>query len=59
MAWFPFTGWNNSFYGDLHIQGREGIQFYSQQKMTMTRWFEASSEAKEGKFHDPVWKTKR
>ncbi|MFN8658346.1 MAG: CoA-acylating methylmalonate-semialdehyde dehydrogenase [Candidatus Obscuribacterales bacterium] len=46
MAWFPFTGWNNSFYGDLHIQGRESIQFYTQQKMTMTRWFETSK----GKF---------
>ncbi|MHC4089962.1 MAG: CoA-acylating methylmalonate-semialdehyde dehydrogenase [Planctomycetota bacterium] len=38
MAWFPFTGWNRSFFGDLHIQGREGIQFYTRQKMTMTRW---------------------
>jgi malonate-semialdehyde dehydrogenase (acetylating)/methylmalonate-semialdehyde dehydrogenase len=27
MAWFPFTGWNNSFFGDLHIQGSEGISF--------------------------------
>jgi malonate-semialdehyde dehydrogenase (acetylating)/methylmalonate-semialdehyde dehydrogenase len=56
MAWFPFTGWNSSFYGDLHIQGREGIQFYTQQKMTRTRWFEG--ETKEDK-DDPVWKTKR
>ena len=24
MAWFPFTGWNQSFFGDLHIQGTEG-----------------------------------
>jgi malonate-semialdehyde dehydrogenase (acetylating) / methylmalonate-semialdehyde dehydrogenase len=36
MAWFPFTGWNQSFFGDLHIQGVEGVQFYTQQKMTMT-----------------------
>ena len=41
MAWFPFTGWNSSFFGDLHIQGTESIQFYTQQKMTMTRWFES------------------
>src|SRR5262249_10512028 len=27
MAWFPFTGWNRSFFGDLHIQGSESIQF--------------------------------
>jgi malonate-semialdehyde dehydrogenase (acetylating)/methylmalonate-semialdehyde dehydrogenase len=38
MAWFPFTGWNNSFFGDLHIQGTEAVQFYTQQKMTMTCW---------------------
>ncbi len=54
MAWFPFTGWNNSFYGDLHIQGREGIQFYTQQKMTMTRWFAPAK----GEFQDPIWKTR-
>ncbi len=29
MAWFPFTGWNQSFFGDLHIQGVEGMQFYT------------------------------
>jgi malonate-semialdehyde dehydrogenase (acetylating)/methylmalonate-semialdehyde dehydrogenase len=55
MAWFPFTGWNRSFYGDLHIQGTESIQFYTQQKMTMTRWFESPAES----HHDPVWKTGR
>ena len=53
MAWFPFTGWNSSFFGDLHIQGSESIQFYTQQKMTMTRWFESPQES----HHDPVWKT--
>jgi malonate-semialdehyde dehydrogenase (acetylating)/methylmalonate-semialdehyde dehydrogenase len=39
MAMFPFTGWNESFFGDLHIQGREGVQFYTQQKVVSTRWF--------------------
>ena len=53
MAWFPFTGWNSSFFGDLHIQGTESIQFYTQQKMTMTRWFESPRDS----HHDPVWKT--
>ena len=38
MAWFPFTGWNQSFFGDLHLQGTEGVAFYTRQKMTMTRW---------------------
>jgi malonate-semialdehyde dehydrogenase (acetylating)/methylmalonate-semialdehyde dehydrogenase len=52
MAWFPFTGWNQSFFGDLHIQGTEGMQFYTQQKMTMTRWFASAKDS----HHDPVWK---
>jgi malonate-semialdehyde dehydrogenase (acetylating)/methylmalonate-semialdehyde dehydrogenase len=38
MAMFPFTGWDASFYGDLHIQGREAVQFYTQQKTVTTRW---------------------
>jgi malonate-semialdehyde dehydrogenase (acetylating)/methylmalonate-semialdehyde dehydrogenase len=54
MAWFPFTGWNKSFFGDLHIQGSEGVQFYTQQKMTMTRWFRSSDES----HADPIWKTR-
>ncbi|HSV16545.1 MAG TPA: CoA-acylating methylmalonate-semialdehyde dehydrogenase, partial [Tepidisphaeraceae bacterium] len=49
MAWFPFTGWNNSFFGDLHIQGRESVMFYTRGKTIMTRWFEHASEAA----HDP------
>ena len=55
MAWFPFTGWNQSFFGDLHIQGSESIQFYTRQKMTLTRWFESAQES----HADPVWKTQR
>jgi len=39
MAWFPFNGWNDSFFGDLHMQGREGVQFFTLQKVTMSRWF--------------------
>lgn len=39
MAMFPFTGWDDSFYGDLHIQGREAVQFYTRQKVVTTRWF--------------------
>ncbi len=52
MAWFPFTGWNKSFFGDLHIQGEEAVHFYTQQKTIMTRWFESAEES----HHDPVWK---
>jgi malonate-semialdehyde dehydrogenase (acetylating)/methylmalonate-semialdehyde dehydrogenase len=39
MAMFAFTGWDDSFYGDLHIQGKEGVQFYTQQKVVTSRWF--------------------
>lgn len=38
MALFPFAGWNESFFGDLHVQGNEGIQFYTRTKVTLTRW---------------------
>ena len=55
MAWFPFTGWNQSFFGDLHIQGTESVHFYTRQKMTLTRWFAGASDS----HHDPVWKTVR
>jgi malonate-semialdehyde dehydrogenase (acetylating)/methylmalonate-semialdehyde dehydrogenase len=54
MAWFPFTGWNKSFFGDLHIQGVEGVQFYTQHKMTMTRWFRTTADSPA----DPIWKGK-
>jgi malonate-semialdehyde dehydrogenase (acetylating)/methylmalonate-semialdehyde dehydrogenase len=39
LAYFPFSGWNDSFFGDLHIQGKEGVEFYTQRKVTTTRWF--------------------
>jgi malonate-semialdehyde dehydrogenase (acetylating) / methylmalonate-semialdehyde dehydrogenase len=39
MAWFPFNGWNESFFGDLHMQGKESVQFFTQLKVTMSRWF--------------------
>jgi malonate-semialdehyde dehydrogenase (acetylating)/methylmalonate-semialdehyde dehydrogenase len=55
MAWFPFTGWNQSFFGDLHIQGTESVHFYTRQKMTLTRWFKSAAES----HHDPVWKTQK
>src|SRR5581483_6235905 len=54
MAWFPFTGWNKSFFGALPVQGTEGVQFYTQQKLTLTRWFRAASDAAA----DPIWKGK-
>jgi malonate-semialdehyde dehydrogenase (acetylating) / methylmalonate-semialdehyde dehydrogenase len=38
MALFPFAGWNDSFYGDLHMQGIEGVMFYTKQRVILSRW---------------------
>jgi malonate-semialdehyde dehydrogenase (acetylating) / methylmalonate-semialdehyde dehydrogenase len=38
MAYFPFTGWKDSFFGDLHAHGRDGIEFYTEKKVVITRW---------------------
>ncbi|MCG7335948.1 CoA-acylating methylmalonate-semialdehyde dehydrogenase [Sporosarcina sp. ACRSM] len=38
MAFFPFSGWKNSFYGDLHANGTDGIEFYTRRKMLTARW---------------------
>lgn len=38
MAQFPFSGWNESFFGDLHGQGRHAIEFYTQTKVVIERW---------------------
>jgi len=43
MAMFPFTGQKASFFGDVHIQGKDGIRFYTKQKMIMTRWLSGGS----------------
>jgi malonate-semialdehyde dehydrogenase (acetylating) / methylmalonate-semialdehyde dehydrogenase len=39
MAFFPFAGWKNSFFGDLHAHGKDGVSFYTEQKVIMSRWF--------------------
>lgn len=38
MAFFPFSGWKKSFYGDLHANGSDGIEFYTKRKMLTERW---------------------
>jgi malonate-semialdehyde dehydrogenase (acetylating)/methylmalonate-semialdehyde dehydrogenase len=37
-ALFSFSGWNASFYGDLHVQGHEGVLFYTRQRVVLSRW---------------------
>jgi malonate-semialdehyde dehydrogenase (acetylating)/methylmalonate-semialdehyde dehydrogenase len=38
MAFFPFSGWKDSFFGDMHAQGRDAVEFYTQQKVVVERW---------------------
>ena len=38
FAFFPFSGWKDSFFGDLHVHGTDGIEFYTRKKMFITRW---------------------
>lgn len=38
MAFFPFSGWKDSFYGDLHANGKDGIEFYTRKKVITSRW---------------------
>ena len=39
MASFPFSGMKDSFFGDLHGQGRDAIMFFTEHKVAITRWF--------------------
>jgi malonate-semialdehyde dehydrogenase (acetylating) / methylmalonate-semialdehyde dehydrogenase len=38
LAFYPFTGWKSSFYGDLHLQGSDGVDFYTRKKVVVSRW---------------------
>lgn len=38
MAFFPFSGWGESFFGDLHAQAHHGVEFYTQTKVVIERW---------------------
>ena len=38
MAFFPFTGWKDSFFGDMHAQGRDAVEFYAEKKVVVERW---------------------
>lgn len=39
MAFFPFSGWKDSFYGDLHANGKDGVEFYTKKKMMTSRYY--------------------
>lgn len=38
VAQFPFSGWKESFYGDLHGQGKHAVEFFTQTKVVIERW---------------------
>lgn len=38
MAFFPFSGWKDSFFGDMHAQGRDAVEFYTDKKVVVERW---------------------
>jgi malonate-semialdehyde dehydrogenase (acetylating)/methylmalonate-semialdehyde dehydrogenase len=38
MAFFPFSGWKESFFGDLHGQGLDAVDFFTQKKVVVERW---------------------
>jgi malonate-semialdehyde dehydrogenase (acetylating)/methylmalonate-semialdehyde dehydrogenase len=38
VAWFPFAGWKQSFYGDLHATGEDAINFYTERKVVTSHW---------------------
>jgi len=39
MAFFPFNGIKNSFYGDLHATGKDGVRFLTENRVEIVRWF--------------------
>jgi malonate-semialdehyde dehydrogenase (acetylating)/methylmalonate-semialdehyde dehydrogenase len=38
MAFYPFSGWKGSFFGDLHGQGMHAVEFFTQTKIVIERW---------------------
>jgi malonate-semialdehyde dehydrogenase (acetylating)/methylmalonate-semialdehyde dehydrogenase len=46
MAYFPFGGAKESFFGTLHGQGREVIDFFCDRKVVIRRWFKEQGEEK-------------
>ncbi len=45
LPFFSFTGWKQSFYGDLHAYGKQAVRFYSETKTITERWFDEDEES--------------
>ncbi len=39
VSYFPFSGHKGSFFGDLHVMGKDGVAFYTESKCVTSRWF--------------------
>jgi len=46
VSYFPFCGHKNSFFGDLHCMGRDGVQFYTESKTITSRLLKGTVKAK-------------
>jgi malonate-semialdehyde dehydrogenase (acetylating) / methylmalonate-semialdehyde dehydrogenase len=45
VAFFPFSGWKDSFLGDLHAHGADAVEFYTRKKTVTSRWFGSGAES--------------
>jgi malonate-semialdehyde dehydrogenase (acetylating)/methylmalonate-semialdehyde dehydrogenase len=45
-AYFPFSGWKDSFFGDLHVHGWDAIEFFTRKKTVTSRYFSAGETGK-------------
>jgi malonate-semialdehyde dehydrogenase (acetylating)/methylmalonate-semialdehyde dehydrogenase len=45
LPFFSFTGWKQSFFGDQHIYGKQGVKFYTETKTVTARWFDDTAPA--------------
>jgi malonate-semialdehyde dehydrogenase (acetylating) / methylmalonate-semialdehyde dehydrogenase len=43
---FPFTGHKNSFFGDLHTLGKDGVRFYTETKCVTSTWFDEEERSR-------------
>lgn len=48
ISYFPFCGQKRSFFGDLHVLGKDGVKFYTKAKAVTTQWY-ANEEGDTGK----------
>ena len=44
LPFFSFTGWKKSFFGDLHVYGKNGVHFYTRTKTVTARWLKADAQ---------------